>query len=560
MTCSYSKEFSSSTFTDVENLFICEYLPVSDGDAVKVYLYGLFLCQHPEYDQELGDIARTLKMSEGKIIDCFKYWEEFGLLSVLSENPLSVVYVPVKTSSKKAVKYKTEKYSDFTKGLQSLISSRMISTNEYTEYFSIMETYSIKPEAMLMIVKYCTDRKGNDIGYRYIAKVAKDFGSRGIVTAEKVEKELSSYVYRTAEIERILKALSLSRQPDIEDLKLLNVWTGELGFETENIVFAAKKIKKGSMKKLDELLRELYSKKSFSKEEIDAFSKEKERAFSLAVKINKSLSVYVDVIDTVVDTYTNKWLSLGFEDGALLFIASECFKSGKNTLQDMDETVSDLYEKGVIDLTSVSDYFEEEKKSDRFISKILGVAGISRRPNGWDRQNLATWRKWNFSDQMILEAASRAAGKSSPVAYMNGILSNWKSTETFTLEGATAEKRSPSADTQEAYNKEYQRRRNIAIERAQNNLDKALSADGFETIYVKLNSMERDLAFTEIGGDAVLLKKLEDEKKSLLKKQSEILEKIGLTADDLSPKYACEKCKDTGYVGSKRCDCFKNKV
>lgn len=560
MTCSYSKEFSSSTFTDVENLFICEYLPVSDGDAVKVYLYGLFLCQHPEYDQELGDIARTLKMSEGKIIDCFKYWEEFGLLSVLSENPLSVVYVPVKTSSKKAVKYKTEKYSDFTKGLQSLISSRMISTNEYTEYFSIMETYSIKPEAMLMIVKYCTDRKGNDIGYRYIAKVAKDFGSRGIVTAEKVEKELSSYVYRTAEIERILKALSLSRQPDIEDLKLLNVWTGELGFETENIVFAAKKIKKGSMKKLDELLRELYSKKSFSKEEIDAFSKEKERAFSLAVKINKSLSVYVDVIDTVVDTYTNKWLSLGFEDGALLFIASECFKSGKNTLQDMDETVSDLYEKGVIDLTSVSDYFEEEKKSDRFISKILGVAGISRRPNGWDRQNLATWRKWNFSDQMILEAASRAAGKSSPVAYMNGILSNWKSTETFTLEGATAEKRSPSADTQEAYNKEYQRRRNIAIERAQNNLDKALSADGFETIYVKLNSMERDLAFAEIGGDAVLLKKLEDEKKSLLKKQSEILEKIGLTADDLSPKYACEKCKDTGYVGSKRCDCFKNKV
>lgn len=560
MTCSYSKEFSSSTFTDVENLFICEYLPVSDGDAVKVYLYGLFLCQHPEYDQGLGDIARTLKMSEGKIIDCFKYWEEFGLLSVLSENPLSVVYVPVKTSSKKAVKYKTEKYSDFTKGLQSLISSRMISTNEYTEYFSIMETYSIKPEAMLMIVKYCTDRKGNDIGYRYIAKVAKDFGSRGIVTAEKVEKELSSYVYRTAEIERILKALSLSRQPDIEDLKLLNVWTGELGFETENIVFAAKKIKKGSMKKLDELLRELYSKKSFSKEEIDAFSKEKERAFSLAVKINKSLSVYVDVIDTVVDTYTNKWLSLGFEDGALLFIASECFKSGKNTLQDMDETVSDLYEKGVIDLTSVSDYFEEEKKSDRFISKILGVAGISRRPNGWDRQNLATWRKWNFSDQMILEAASRAAGKSSPVAYMNGILSNWKSTETFTLEGATAEKRSPSADTQEAYNKEYQRRRNIAIERAQNNLDKALSADGFETIYVKLNSMERDLAFAEIGGDAVLLKKLEDEKKSLLKKQSEILEKIGLTADDLSPKYACEKCKDTGYVGSKRCDCFKNKV
>ena len=28
-------------------------MPVADGDAVKVYLYGLFLCQHPEKDPQL---------------------------------------------------------------------------------------------------------------------------------------------------------------------------------------------------------------------------------------------------------------------------------------------------------------------------------------------------------------------------------------------------------------------------------------------------------------------------------------------------------------------------
>ena len=51
MTCSYAKEFSSSAYTDVENTFISEYLPVSTGDSVRVYLYGLFLCNHPEQDQ-----------------------------------------------------------------------------------------------------------------------------------------------------------------------------------------------------------------------------------------------------------------------------------------------------------------------------------------------------------------------------------------------------------------------------------------------------------------------------------------------------------------------------
>jgi phosphoenolpyruvate synthase/pyruvate phosphate dikinase len=66
MTCTYSKEFSISGFTDVENAFISEYLPVSSGDAVKVYLYGLFLCQNPKldhiYDAYHPAIMRLIQM------------------------------------------------------------------------------------------------------------------------------------------------------------------------------------------------------------------------------------------------------------------------------------------------------------------------------------------------------------------------------------------------------------------------------------------------------------------------------------------------------------------
>ena len=38
-----------------------------------------------------------------------------------------------------------------------------------------------------------------------------------------------------------------------------------------------------------------------------------------------------------------------------------------------------------------------------------------------------------------------------------------------------------------------------------------------------------------------------------------MLSKIGLEFSDLSPKYVCEKCNDTGYVGTNRCDCFNKK-
>ncbi len=559
MTCSFSKEFSLSSFTDIENSFITEYLPIASGDTVKVYLYGLFLCQHPENDMPISSIAETLKMSEKAVKDCFNFWEEFGILSVLSNDPFTVQYHPIRSNlSSKPRKYKAEKYSDFSKGLQALLPNRMISTSEFSEYFMIMETYSIKPEAMLMIVKYCVDKKGKEISYKYVSKVAKDFGNRAINTVEKVEAELSSYTAKTAVIEQILRALSLRRQPDIEDSNFLKKWTQELSFDAENIIFAAKKLKKSSMEKLDEFLLELYALKSFSKNEIAEYMDKKKDIYELAIKINKALSIYVDIIDTVVDTYTKKWLSFGFDEQTLLYIASHCFKINKRSLQEMDALVDELRGRGFITLSGVGDYFNEQEKVDEFVSKLLSIVGLSRRPNPWDRENLNVWKGWNFSDEMILESAKLSAGKNSPIAYMNGILSNWKNNGIFSLENLSSS--APIADdTQETYNREYQRRRTIALSRAQKNNEIAMSIDGFANVYSRLNSIEKDLAFAEIASDTITLEKLENEKKELLQKANDLLSVKSLSLRDLSPVYACEKCNDTGYVGTHRCDCFNKK-
>jgi rubrerythrin len=186
---------------------------------------------------------------------------------------------------------------------------------------------------------------------------------------------------------------------------------------------------------------------------------------------------------------------------------------------------------------------------------MLVTAGINRRPTPWDRENYNVWKSWNFSEEMILEAAKLSSGKSSPTAYMNGILSNWKNNETFTLD-ALADKPNES-DSQEEYNREYERRRTLAVSRAQKNTEKAMELDGFSAVYGRLNSIEKDLAFAEIAGNSENLKKLENEQADLYKNANEILSAIGITLDDLTPRYACVKCNDTGYVGTHRCDCYK---
>ncbi|MBR1983587.1 MAG: DnaD domain protein [Clostridia bacterium] len=558
MKCFYSKEFSVKAFTDVENAFIQDYMPLSDGNAVKVYLYGLFLCKNPQFASDVKDVAKTLSLSPENVVEYFKFYEEFGLVSVISTDPLQVEYMPVKSAlSTKPRKYKPEKYGEFNKCVQLLISSRMIMTNEYSAYFDVMEDYGIKPEAMLMIVKYCVEKSGTSVNKNYILKIAKDFGNRGITTVDKIERELSSYLSKSAELEKILRAMSIKRIPDVTDLNLFKKWTEELNFEPENILYAASKVKKGGMEKLDSFILELYSNKSFSKEEIKHFSDNKEKTYQLALKINKALSIYVEVLDTVIDTYTNKWLSFGFTDQTLLLIASYCFRNSKNSLQDMDALVEELRNRGYIDLTSVSDYFENIKKTDEFISKMLKVAGVNRRPTPWDRDNVAVWKSWNFTEEMILESAKISAGKSSAIAYMNGVLSNWKNSGIFTISDLEkTPETTTTLSTLEAYNREYEKRRNKAVQLAQKNTENAMEIQGFSSLYERMFSIEKDLAFAEIASDENTLKTLETEKENLLVKINEMLSTIGLKLDDLSPKYKCSKCNDTGYVGNNKCDCL----
>ena len=71
-----------------------------------------------------------------------------------------------------------------------------------------------------------------------------------------------------------------------------------------------------------------------------------------------------------------------------------------------------------------------------------------------------------------------------------------------------------------------------------------------------INSLEKDMAFAEVTNNQTALDNLEKEKASLTIKANEILSIKSLTLDDLSPRYRCVKCNDTGYIGTERCDCL----
>ncbi len=562
--CSYSKEFSFSSYTSVENQFIQKYMAIADGDAVKVYLFGLYLCQNMQGEYSLTEAADTLHLSENAVVEFFRFWEDFDLLEIVSYQPFSVRYFPADFAKGKPKRIRTEKYSDFNKALQSLMPKRMISASEFMKYFSVMEEYGIKPEAMLLIVRYCIDLKGENIAINYILQVAKNFAAEGITTVEQVETKLSDYVVRGDELSAILRALGSAKKPEPEDYKLFKKWTEEMGFDPAAIRFTASLLKKGGFAKLDETLGELYANKKFGEAEIRDFLSRKTEIRSLTLSIAKELGVYCQVVDTYTDNFVSTWLAAGFEDNSLLQLAKYCFRRERKSFEKMDELIKKLAQMGVVSAESIVAYMETEAREREFAAEVLRAAGVSRRVNNWDRDCLRNWRNWGFSDDMILKAAVLAEGKASPVPYIASVLSSWKAKGIFSPDALARTETAPAAKTAAVEkDEEFKRKvrsyyfnlREKAEDRAEYYRKRAESDAQYADCEEKIKSTEIELAKAEVlGGDVeglgAALSKLRKERSSALKR-------LRITESMLVPQYRCKICNDTGFdKDGNVCKCY----
>ena len=63
-----------------------------------------------------------------------------------------------------------------------------------------------------------------------------------------------------------------------------------------------------------------------------------------------------------------------------------------------------------------------------------------------------------------------------------------------------------------------------------------------------------------LDGDESALPALKDEIRKLSEQKKTLLLSAGFPADYLEPVYECEDCKDTGYIGNRKCHCFHKAV
>lgn len=76
----------------------------------------------------------------------------------------------------------------------------------------------------------------------------------------------------------------------------------------------------------------------------------------------------------------------------------------------------------------------------------------------------------------------------------------------------------------------------------------------------KISSCSLAQARKLLNGDETALSKLRSQLSEFRRQRLSILKELGYSEQYLEPSYECPDCKDTGYIGSQRCHCFKQRA
>lgn len=102
---------------------------------------------------------------------------------------------------------------------------------------------------------------------------------------------------------------------------------------------------------------------------------------------------------------------------------------------------------------------------------------------------------------------------------------------------------------------EKQRTARYRLEQKTENIYKKIPA------YQELDKQAASISVAQgrklLDGDKNALIELKQRLKELSEKKALLLREHGFPADYLTPVYECEKCHDTGYIGNKKCNCFR---
>ncbi|MBR3705927.1 MAG: DnaD domain protein [Firmicutes bacterium] len=241
--------------TDVENMFINEYMPGAPGDYVKVYLYGLLYAQH-EGEMTHEALARHLRLSAETVEEAWNYWAQMGVVKKIPcpEGGLFSFDVEFVSIREKMYGNVPKEESEETgpdmgkaavlvdKSMKELYGKieeflgRLLAPEENQEISGWIKNDGMSHDLVREAFRYCCGRGQSSL--RYIAKVAFSWNEKGLRQKDEILEYIENLDERYDLYKSVLGSLGLKRNVTKAEKEMIDSWVDGMGFSKERIMAA----------------------------------------------------------------------------------------------------------------------------------------------------------------------------------------------------------------------------------------------------------------------------------------------------------------------------------
>lgn len=443
----FDEQYPMFDVTPVDNQFILEYLPSATGDAVRVYLYGLMQCYHPQSTMTLEQMSRELGMEDEAVLTAYRHWERKGLVRRIADHPPTFRYISVKQAyfMGGAVPVDQE-YEAFASAVYSIFGNdRRLHGKEISQIYEWVEDLHLPADAVLALLRHMVATNGKTVAIKTIEKKALQLADEGVTCAEDALDVLNRDKALFDGARAVIRRMGKRRNPSEDELALYRKWTADWGFSGEDVLSACVELTKGdpNFKYLDGILNRLYQKKTATgraQKVAETFAEEKDSVAPLKALLSVMKLRGVTINEGTLAVYED--MRALYPDSIILMAGQECARHKVTTLDDVMTTLQNWKRNGLQSAADVTAYMKRINEQNDFLRVLYDVTGMdSARPNAADRRIASKWlEEWGFDMSFVAQCAAWAVGKERPLGYLDRMLEVYHAKGIKTLEAAQQER------------------------------------------------------------------------------------------------------------------------
>ncbi len=437
----FDEQYAYYGVTPVDNQFILEYLPNATGDAVRVYIYGLMQCYHPQTAMNLSQMARELSMTEEAVLTAYRHWERKGLVRRIADNPPAFRYVSIKqlTMTGGAVPV-DEEYETFAAAVYGLFGNdRRLHGGEMSRCYEWVEEMGLPAEVVLYLIREMIAQHGKTVAVKTIEKRAAMLAEEEVRTVEDAQIILNRDKAVWDGSRAVIRRFGKRRSPSEDEQAMYRTWHVDWGFSQADILAACAETTKGepTFAYLGGILSRLRAQQKTTGVEA-ALQQEKDAAAPLKALLKVMKLQHVTINEGTLAVYAD--MRALYPDNIILMAGKECAKRGAD-FEGVMTTLKNWKRNGFESAAEITRYMKQVDDMNDFLRMLYEVLGVRVKPNAADRRLAQKWLEdFGYDMTFVTQCAAWALGKEKPMVYLDAVMTRFHEKGVANMEDARQER------------------------------------------------------------------------------------------------------------------------